>query len=147
MASATRPPPLITLGSAPYLVFLCIGRVIFCLCVCQGVCKGPWLRVPSAASVGGAIGRLRARWGLRGRPCWENLKSGRGNLPLLSKDLGAVVKEESQAFHKRKVSLPLLAGEVLPQAMSLTISPAHLRMGSSGKEAQGVGVGEMTWNK
>ena len=72
----------------------------------------------------------------------STLKSGRGNLLLLSKDLGAVVKEESQAFQKRKVSFPLLAGDVLPQAVSLTIFPAHLHLGSYGKEAQGAGVGK-----
>lgn len=72
-----------------------------------------------------------------GRHCWEDLKSGRGNLPLLSEDLGAVVKEESGACHKRKVSLPLLAGEALPQAASLTISPAHLHLGSSGERGWG----------
>lgn len=36
---------------------------------------------------------------------------GGGNLPLLSKDLRAVAKEESQAFHKRKASLLLLAAQ------------------------------------
>lgn len=146
MAQTTRPPLFITWVPAQTLVFLSIGRVILPLCVCQGVHKGPWLS-PFCSLSRGCHWQAESAVGPAWAPLLGELEKWEGNLLLLSKDLGAVVKEGSQAFHKRKVSLPLLAGEVLPGALSLTISPAHLHLGSSGKEAQGARVVEVTWNK
>lgn len=72
-------------------------------------------------------------------PAWEpllgELEKREGALPLLSKILRAVVKEESQAFHKRKPPLSNWQ-PVLASALRLTIFLAQLHLESPREQEQ-----------